>query len=157
MEAQKNYLAKKKVEVLLHKDLNLFSELCLHLLLALAREVGGALGHAPQGQSSALGCHFLGQLGSCPGNIIIICNLSISEFSSNKRVCHRKWNDHCMYEPVMRIRIRDPVHFYPKDPGSGSGMIFFPDPGSRIPDPYYVLNSIYLQDFTFKNGENRKK
>jgi hypothetical protein len=30
--------------------------------------------------------------------------------------------------------------FYPKDPGSG--MIFFPDPGSRIPDPYEVPNSI---------------
>jgi hypothetical protein len=31
---------------------------------------------------------------------------------------------------VLRIRIRDPVLFYPKDLVSGSGMIFFPDPGS---------------------------
>jgi hypothetical protein len=32
---------------------------------------------------------------------------------------------------------RDPVLFYPLDPGSGSRMNFFliPDPGSRIPDP----------------------
>jgi hypothetical protein len=32
------------------------------------------------------------------------------------------------------LRIRDPVPFYPKDPGSGSGMIIFriPDLGSRI-------------------------
>jgi hypothetical protein len=37
--------------------------------------------------------------------------------------------------PVFRIR--DPVLFYPLDPGSGSGMDFFriPDLGSRIPDP----------------------
>jgi hypothetical protein len=48
------------------------------------------------------------------------------------------------------LRIRDPVHFYPKD--SGSGMIF-----SRIPDPYDVPNSIYFQDFTFKIGEKQEK
>jgi hypothetical protein len=36
--------------------------------------------------------------------------------------------------------------------GSGSGMIFF-----RIRDPYDVPNSIYLQDFTFKNGEKKEK
>jgi hypothetical protein len=60
--------------------------------------------------------------------------------------------------PVLRTRIRDPVHFYPKDPGSGSGMIFFLDPGSRIPDPYHIPNSIYLQDFTFKNdGKKQEK
>jgi hypothetical protein len=39
--------------------------------------------------------------------------------------------------------------------GSGSGMNFFPDPGSRIHDPYDVPNSIYLQDFTCKNGEKQ--
>jgi hypothetical protein len=33
---------------------------------------------------------------------------------------------------VLRIRIRDPVVFYPLDPGSGSGMNF-----SRIPDIFY--------------------
>jgi hypothetical protein len=52
--------------------------------------------------------------------------------------------------PVFRIR--NPVHFYPKDPGSGSGMIFF-----RIPDPYHVPNSVYLQDFIFINGEKQEK
>jgi hypothetical protein len=43
--------------------------------------------------------------------------------------------------PVLRIRIRDPVPFYPKDPGSRIRDDFFPDPGSRIPDPYHVPNS----------------
>jgi hypothetical protein len=54
---------------------------------------------------------------------------------------------------VLRIRIRDPVPFYPKDPGSGSGIrdAFFPDPGSRI------LTPSQTQDFTFKNGEKLKK
>jgi hypothetical protein len=33
--------------------------------------------------------------------------------------------------PVLRIQ--DPVHFLPLDPGSGIG--FFTDPGSPIPDP----------------------
>jgi hypothetical protein len=45
-----------------------------------------------------------------------------------------------IYPPVLRIRIRDPVLFYPKDSGSGSGMIFFPDPGSWIPDPKHDQN-----------------
>jgi hypothetical protein len=36
--------------------------------------------------------------------------------------------------------------------GSGSGMIFF-----QIPDPCHAPNSIYLQDFTFKNGEKQEK
>jgi hypothetical protein len=31
------------------------------------------------------------------------------------------------FSPVLRIR--DPVLFYPLDPGSRSGMNFFPDPG----------------------------
>ncbi len=42
--------------------------------------------------------------------------------------------------PVLRIRIRDPVPFWPwtriLDPGSGIG--FFPDPGARIPTPYFL-------------------
>ncbi len=45
-----------------------------------------------------------------------------------------------LFEPVLRIRIGDPVPFWPLDPGSGIG--FFPgsrisDPGSRIPNPYF--------------------
>jgi hypothetical protein len=54
-------------------------------------------------------------------------------------------------KPVLRIRIRDPVAFYPKDPGSG--MIFFriPDLGSRI------LTMSQIQDITFKNSEKQEK
>ena len=37
--------------------------------------------------------------------------------------------------PVLRIQIRDPVRFWPLDPGSG--ISFFPNPGSRIPNPYF--------------------
>jgi hypothetical protein len=47
--------------------------------------------------------------------------------------------------PVLRIRIRDPVLFYPLDPGSGSGMNFFriPDLGS---DPFFDEIFLYLQN-----------
>ncbi len=37
---------------------------------------------------------------------------------------------------VLRIRIRDPVPFWPLDPGSGIGFFRIPDLGSRIPNPY---------------------
>jgi hypothetical protein len=46
---------------------------------------------------------------------------------------------------VLRIRIRDPVLFYPLDPESGSVMNFF---GSRISDPGskgYVFGEIFLR------------
>ncbi len=36
-----------------------------------------------------------------------------------------------------RIRIRDPVPFWPLDPGSGIGFFRIPDLGSRIPNPYF--------------------
>jgi hypothetical protein len=39
--------------------------------------------------------------------------------------------------PVLRIRIRDPVPFWPLDPGSGIGFFRIPDLGSRIPNPYF--------------------
>ncbi len=39
------------------------------------------------------------------------------------------------FSTVLRIRIRDPVHFWPLDPVSGIRNRFFPDPGSQIPDP----------------------
>jgi hypothetical protein len=50
---------------------------------------------------------------------------------------------HC--QPVMRIRIRDPVLFWPLDPGSGAFLTpgsgirnrFIPDPESRIPNSYF--------------------
>jgi hypothetical protein len=35
--------------------------------------------------------------------------------------------------------IRDPVPFWPLDPGSGIGFFRIPDPGSRIPDPKLIL------------------
>jgi hypothetical protein len=64
---------------------------------------------------------------------------------------------------VLRIRIRDPVPFYPKDPG----WFFFriPDPRSRIPDlgsrisdlGSRILTTSQIQDFTFKNGEKQEK
>ncbi len=44
-------------------------------------------------------------------------------------------SDNCLIPEVLRIRIRDPVPFWPLDPDTGSGIGFFPDPGSRIPDP----------------------
>jgi hypothetical protein len=50
--------------------------------------------------------------------------------------------------------------FLPQGSGSGirdPGWFFLPDPGSGIPDPYDVPNSIYLQDFTFKNDQKQEK
>jgi hypothetical protein len=43
-----------------------------------------------------------------------------------------------MLQTVLRIRIRDPMIFYPPDPGSRSGMLL-----SRIPDPF--VNSLYTK------------
>jgi hypothetical protein len=52
----------------------------------------------------------------------------------------------------LRIRIRDPVPFYPKDPDPGSGMIFFqiPDLGSRI------LTTSQIKILPLKMAKNRK-
>ncbi len=38
---------------------------------------------------------------------------------------------------VLRIRIRDPVPFWPLDPGSRIGFFRIPDLGSRTPRPYF--------------------
>ncbi len=38
---------------------------------------------------------------------------------------------------VLRIRIWDPVPFWPLDPGSGIGFYRIQDLGSRIPNPYF--------------------
>jgi hypothetical protein len=45
------------------------------------------------------------------------------------------------WHAVLRIRTRDPVLFYPKYPGSESGMIFFgiPDPGSLPRTKFKIL------------------
>ncbi len=53
---------------------------------------------------------------------------------------------------VLRIRIRDPVPFLPLDPGSGIG--FFPDLGSRIPNPYFWELS---DNFLGKSSKNSLK
>ncbi len=42
-------------------------------------------------------------------------------------------------QAVLRIRIRDPVPFWPLDPGSGIGFFRISDPGSRIPDPWFRI------------------
>ncbi len=44
---------------------------------------------------------------------------------------------HVPHHAVLRIRIRDPVPFWPLDPGSGIGFFRIPDLGSRIPNPYF--------------------
>ncbi len=41
----------------------------------------------------------------------------------------------CTLVPVLRIRIRDPVPFWPLDPGSRISFFRIPDLGSRISDP----------------------
>jgi hypothetical protein len=50
------------------------------------------------------------------------------------------------------VKDPDPVQFYPRIRIRDD---FFS--GSRIPDSYHVSNSIYIQDFTFKNGEKQEK
>jgi hypothetical protein len=58
------------------------------------------------------------------------------------------------------IRIRDYFSSGSQISDPGSWILdlgsWVPDLGSRIPDPYHVANSIYLQNFTFKNGEKQK-
>ncbi len=44
-----------------------------------------------------------------------------------------------LWEAVLRIRIRDPGSGAFLTPGSGIWNRFFPDPGSRIPDPKPIL------------------
>jgi hypothetical protein len=60
--------------------------------------------------------------------------------------------------PVLQIRIRDPMPFWPLNPGSGIGFFRIPDLGSRIPNPYFWdLNDIFLgKKFynSFKIGPN---
>jgi hypothetical protein len=61
-----------------------------------------------------------------------------------KQIFNKNTILYVLFQPVLRIRIRDPVPFYPKDPGSG--MIFFSGSRIRISDPYHVPNSrFYLQ------------
>jgi hypothetical protein len=58
-----------------------------------------------------------------------------------------KREDEVRGKTVLRIRIRDPVPFLPLDPGFGIRNRFFPDPGSRIPDPKPIFLRAYEQFF----------
>ncbi len=51
-----------------------------------------------------------------------------------------------------RIRIRDPVPFWPLDPGSGIGFSRIPDLGSRIPNPYFWEHSDNFLSERFYNS-----
>ncbi len=68
------------------------------------------------------------------------------------------------------LRIRDPVPFWPLDPGSEIGFFRIPDLGSRIPNPYFwelrdnflgkkfynslkIGPNIFLQHFKNKKGQ----
>jgi hypothetical protein len=53
---------------------------------------------------------------------------------------------------VLRIRIRDPVPFWPLDPGPGIGFFRIPDLGSRIPNPYIWEHSEHFLGKTFNNS-----
>ncbi len=62
---------------------------------------------------------------------------------------------HCIVA-VLRIRIRDPVPFWPLDPDPGSGIGFFPDLGSRIPTPYFLeLSDKFLGKKFYNSLKNR--
>ncbi len=50
--------------------------------------------------------------------------------------------------------IRDPVPFWPLDPGSGIGFFRIPDLGSRIPNPYIWE---HIEKFLGKNFKNSLK
>jgi hypothetical protein len=86
-------------------------------------------------------------LGPEPHQIFTNSRLRNTLIATYQRVKIKKG---CAYKRIFHSSVADP--------GSGaflpqvSGMIFF-----RIPDPYHVPNSIYLQDFTFINGEKQEK
>ncbi len=54
-----------------------------------------------------------------------------------------------IFRTVLRSRIRDPVPFWPLDPGSGIGFS-----GSRIPNPYILE---HIENFLGKNFNNSLK
>ncbi len=64
------------------------------------------------------------------------------------------------------LRIRDPVPFWPLDPGSGKGIFWIPDLGSRIPSPYFgefsynflgknLYNSLKIDTIFFQHLKNK--
>ena len=76
-------------------------------------------------------------------SIIGIFNAFVNK-ESNGKVIKAHWGGggepygvRYRFSSVLRIRIRDPVPFWPLDPGSGIGFFRIPDLGSRIPNPYF--------------------
>ncbi len=76
--------------------------------------------------------YFWGQFGAC----LVPDFQSWSEFAKPFESGTIRDKKHC-FKPLLRIRIRDPVPFWPLDSGSEIRNRFFPDPGSRIPNPYF--------------------
>ncbi len=60
--------------------------------------------------------------------LLVSCTVLLVPGSGGKCLGHTTGSCHSL--PVLRIRIRDPVPFWPLDPGSGIGFS-----GSRISDP----------------------
>ncbi len=61
--------------------------------------------------------------------------LELGQLSRLKKL-NLSHNRYGTVQPVLRIRIRDPVPFWP---GSGIRKRFISDPGSRIPDPKLII------------------
>ncbi len=93
--------------------------------VAKLREMGGQVGSAPACYGSSLGSN------PDMSQKYKMCDISKGLVNTLKPI------NKIYKKPVLRIRIRDPVPFWPLDPDPGSGIGFFriPDPGSRIPDP----------------------
>ncbi len=58
-------------------------------------------------------------------------------YGREKNIYYRTGLTRAPKAAVLRIRIRDPVPFWPLDRGSGLGFFRIPDLGSRIPSPYF--------------------
>jgi hypothetical protein len=92
-----------------------------------------------------LGEHpFLELENSVPGpNTLARLNIALDAATAAGKFTH--WLHLVLLLAVLRIRIRDPVPFWPLDPGSGIGFSRIPDLGSRIPNPYFrELNDNFL-------------
>lgn len=68
----KTYLTEQEVDLVGDEDLNLFAELSLDSLLALATEVGRSLAHTSQHQGISLTGHLPGQVTCCLVNCLAL-------------------------------------------------------------------------------------
>ncbi len=70
------------------------------------------------------------------------------------------WSGSGSADPYLRpvLRIRDPVPFWPldPDPGFGIGLFRIPDPGSRIPNQYFLELSDKLLGKKVLQGADKK-